>query len=241
MKTTIALIALIFTSHILMSQVLDTEPVQKKLDAKKEGHTQQKPKKKEKEIKYVERPQHDEKEEIQTLFNKGQANGGYFGLLMNYTTVEKNNAIEIGSRMSLIIGHSFGIGVEGTGFVSDVQYDQDQNEYLKTGGYGGLVLEPIILPKFPVHVSLPILLGGGAIVNAYTENNYANNNRNDDVDGFLIARPGVELEFNITRYFRFCLNTHYRFTQKIGFNNDVISKDGLNGFTYGISFKLGKF
>ncbi len=56
------------------------------------------------------------------------------------------------------------MGFGGTGFINDISYNNAENQYTNlTGGYGGLLLEPIILPWFPVHVSLPILFGAGGI------------------------------------------------------------------------------
>jgi hypothetical protein len=141
----------------------------------------------------------------------------------------------------MIIGHSLAFGIEGTGFVTNVIEDNN-TDYILAGGYGGFSIEPIIFPKFPVHASFPVLLGGGASVYSSVDNDYDNTNYVEEVEGFLVARPGLEVEFNVTRYFRFCLNSYYRFTADIGPNNNrsVTAKD-LDGFSFGFGFKFGKF
>ncbi|MCI0522234.1 MAG: hypothetical protein L0Y37_01125, partial [Bacteroidales bacterium] len=37
-------------------------------------------------------------------------------------------------------------------------------------GYGGFIIEPIVAPMYPVHVSFPILIGGGGI--SYVETDW---------------------------------------------------------------------
>lgn len=207
---------MIIASYGLYGQILDSTPEEKTNDRKND--------------------------DIQTIFSRDQVNGGYFDLYLNYTQINDKDAIEIGSRIAYIIGHSFSIGVDGAGFITDIHTDEFNNDYLLTGGYGGLLLEPIILPKFPVHISVPILLGGGAVAYAVTADDDVNEYMEvDNVDGFLLAKPGIEIELNITRFFRFCLNTHYRFTADLGTDTRMVTSRGLDGFSYGISFKLGKF
>ena len=189
-------------------------------------------------------PQKKDQDEIQTLFSKDKAYGGYFDIYMNYTIIDKKDALEVGSRLALIIGHSFAIGIDGAGFITDISKDANGDESILTGGYGGILLEPIIMAKYPVHVSIPVVLGGGAAIYASTDyNNGIDYLEAENVDGFLMAKPGIEVEFNITRNFRFCLNTHYRLTTIIGpdSDNSFISARDLNNFSYGISFKIGMF
>jgi len=111
-----------------------------------------------------------------------------------------------------------------------------------TGGYGGLVLEPIVFPNFPVHLSLPVLIGAGGI--AYTTSNYYP--EYDDSDYFVedsyayfIIEPGVELELNMLKFFRLAFGGYYRYTSDI----DLIDypENVLHGFSGGITFKFGKF
>lgn len=252
MKKLLILSVCFYVSLSISAQVLETETVEQKLHERKEEKLSEKSPKEEVykieegqmvEINSSEKDEeYKDPNEIQTIFKKGHSNGGYFSFYVNYNSISKIDALEIGSRLALIIGHSFAMGVEGTGFITDVMYDQNQYEYFTTGGYGGIVIEPIILPKFPVHISFPVVLGGGAAVNIYTDDTYVGRQYSeDDVDVFLIARPGVELEFNLTRYMRFCLTTSYRLTDRVGFDHDVLNNGGVDGLTYGISLKLGKF
>lgn len=219
MKKIYFLSLMIITSYSLFGQVLDSDP------------------------EIQEKKMEKDNDDIQTLFSRDEKNGGYFDIYVNFSELNSKNAVEIGSRMAFIVKRSFAIGIDGAGFITDLHTDEYNTDYLLTGGYGGLLLEPIIFPKFPVHLSFPVVLGGGAV--CYAEAVNIEGDVQDlivnDVDGFLLAKPGVEIELNVTRYFRFCLNTHYRFTADLGTDPKMVSAKELDGFSYGISFKFGKF
>ena len=54
------------------------------------------------------------------------------------------------------------MGIGGSGFMTQPVYDAgDDTDNFLTGGYGGFIIEPIVIPLEPVHVAFPILIGGG--------------------------------------------------------------------------------
>lgn len=184
--------------------------------------------------------------EITTLFG-GQhlSHGGYGSISVNYSEINSKQALLIGGRGSWIIGHWFGLGIGGNGFFNDyttITTNNEQREANLTGGYGGMVFEPIIFPKFPVHISLPVLVGAGGI--AYATNSlYDYYNEEDffieDTYAFFIVEPGVELELNMLRYFRLAFGGYYRYTNNIELYNTP--EDVLHGFSGGVTLKFGKF
>ena len=108
------------------------------------------------------------------------------------------------------------------------------------GGYGGLFFEPIIMPKYPVHISVPVLVGVGGVAYAiYNDNHDYNDNFVEDSEVFLVLEPGIELEFNFTKFFRFAITGTYRLTSDITLENTPV--DALRGFSGGVTFKFGKF
>lgn len=187
-------------------------------------------------------------DEIKTIFGRTRTSGGYGAFSITYSEIDRKNAIQFGGRGAWIIDHSLAIGFGGTGFLNDYQYDAilDENVNL-AGGYGGLYIEPILAPRFPVHISFPILLGVGGV--AYTTDNYNNDhwdNYIEDTDVFLIVEPGVELEFNILKYFRIALGAYYRYTSDVSLEyistgEQFVGEDVLHGLSMGITFKFGKF
>ena len=67
------------------------------------------------------------------------------------------------------------LNLAGYGFFSDYKFDAVLNRNTNyQGGYGGFYFEPILLPKFPAHITLPVLIGVGGI--AYVSDINLNDN-----------------------------------------------------------------
>jgi len=174
--------------------------------------------------------------------------------------IHPKDALQLGGRVAWIANHRFALGLVGYGFVNDIQkdYDDDPSSYFLAGGYGGIFFEPILMPNKPVHVSFPIILGVGGISAVESNNwesshyNYQNTNYYYDSDAFLVFEPGVDVEFNIVKFFRIAIGASYRLTNGINlrykyldnnFNEQIIEidKNALNSFTFNIGFKFGWF
>ena len=96
----------------------------------------------------------EDNNEFKTLFgDKHISHGGYGAITVNYSQIDNKDAIMIGGRGAWIIGHGFALGFAGTGFLNDYHYSDALHSNVNlAGGYGGILLEPIIFPKFPVHI-----------------------------------------------------------------------------------------
>ncbi len=212
MKRTALIIATLCLSVFTFSQIVEDEPEIRKND-----------------------------DEIKTLLGRSNAIGGYGGLSVLYSQIDSKDAIIFGGRGAVIMSHAFAMGIGGAGFINDFHYDYltDKNISL-AGGYGGMFFEPIILPKFPVHISIPVIVGVGGVAYTSMETNARYEEYFvDDSETFLVIEPGVEMEMNIARYFRFSLGGYYRYTSGIDLMNT--ESDVLNGFSFGVNFKFGKF
>lgn len=181
--------------------------------------------------------------EVQTLFNPNSGSGGYGAISVGYTVINGRDAILMGARGEWVVGHGFGLGFGGYGFINDPLYDpNDGLNYSLAGGYGGLYMEPIILGWFPVHIALPIMIGAGGVASTsfsdYYDYDYIDTYF-EDATAFFVAEAGVELEFNLTSFFRLALFGTYRFTSEIVMENTP--KDALRGWSAGATFKFGSF
>ncbi|MDC0584226.1 hypothetical protein OAO55_00700 [Bacteroidales bacterium] len=126
------------------------------------------------------------------------------------------------------------------------------------GGYGGIFFEPILMAQKPIHVSFPVKLGVGGLSyktdtvsdSPYWRTYYYDEDdewdihrdyRNDrmDTDLIFVVEPGVEIEFNVVKHFRFSLYTTYRMVE--GVNLDKVKDDALTGLSYGFALKFGIF
>lgn len=183
-------------------------------------------------------------DEFQTLFGHNRTRGAYGAFSFGYSEIDQKQAVTFGGKFEWIAGHSVGFGFGGNGFINEYHWDDIlQKDIFLTGGYGGLYVEPILLPKFPVHLSFPILLGVGGI-SYITKESTDRHNIIEDSEVFLIAEPAAELEFNITRNFRLALGASYRFTTpfNVGTNGSTpISSSAIENWTYMMTFKFGRF
>lgn len=197
-------------------------------------------------------------DQIRTVFSGNKSNGGYGAFTMSYSNIGGYDALVTGGRGAFIFDHVLAIGLGGYGFVNNLDYNyhnpgsSSTNRNLSlAGGYGGLLIEPIVGGKSPVHVAFPILIGGGGVTlvdvygwdywgNPYPGNEYA-------YDAFFVIEPAVELEFNLARFFRLAAAVSYRYTSDINlYRADLVdskqtSEDALRGFNFGLTFKFGKF
>ena len=182
--------------------------------------------------------------ELKTLLGKDRAGGGYGAFSFGYSVIDDKHAVLFGGRFGWIASHSVGIGIGATGFINEFHYEQaiDRDVFL-TGGYGGLYIEPIIFPRLPVHISLPVLFGGGGISYISKESNL-NNNFIEDSEAFLIIEPGAEIELNLTRFFRLAIGATYRLPTSfdVGLSGSpTASAESIKGLSYILTFKFGKF
>lgn len=188
-----------------------------------------------------------ESEEFKTLFNDGNKGfGGYLGLNSHYTRINGQDALLIGGEINAVINHSFNIGLKGFGMVTSNRSTQlgDFGEQLYLGlGYGGLNLEPVLFYNSIVHVSFPVLIGAGGIVEYqkgdYYDHHHHNYYNNYDYDYFFVVEPGVNLELNVLKFMRVSTGVSYRATSDIKLAG--LADNNLNGFNFDLSLKFGWF
>jgi hypothetical protein len=184
-------------------------------------------------------------DEFKTIFG-GKTIGGYGSIGVGYAIIDDNSAVSFDARGGIIMGHWFAMGIGGSGFVTPYEYNTAHSTDLSlAGGYGGFFGEIILMPKSPVHLSFPVLigLGGAAISTRY------NPNSNTDVTSYIeetsiftVIEPSVELEFNFTKFFRLSGFFSYRYTTDLEFDNTYeVSPDALVNYSAGVRFKFGKF
>jgi hypothetical protein len=182
--------------------------------------------------------------EIKTLFGNGISHGAYGAFSMGYTTIDNRDVALFGGRGAWIINHSLGIGFGGEGFVSTSRYDNSiSSDAILSGGYGGFLLEPILFPKFPVHIAIPILMGAGGA--AYSKSVHYNNTHYEkqyepiDAAPFFFIKPGIELELNMVRFVRLAAGVYYLKTSNVNINS--LPGNALSGFSGQLTVKIGIF
>jgi hypothetical protein len=184
--------------------------------------------------------QEEDKPELGTLFKDTDNkidHSGYAGLSVGYLKIDGQDVLTLGGRAGWIIDHNIAIGLSGKGLINTIYLEgdwPDQDGYYLVGGYGGLFIEPIIIPKWPIHISMPFLFGAGFMtLNEYEWYSPYN------WDSFFIIEQGIELELSMVKFFRIGFGVSYRYTSNL--RMEYVSETLLNGFGGSITFKFGVF
>lgn len=190
--------------------------------------------------------------DFKTLFGDDIEYGGYGAISVGYTNLDDLNAFQFGVQGAWIIGHGVGIGIAARGFISETSsFSSDDEWSFLGGGYGGLFIEPIFFGKYPIHFTLPVIIGAGGLT--YSSSNYNDFGYWQDIniwDDFFVIEPGIEMEMNITNFFRLAAGFSYRFASGVnltytemndGLGQQISVIDDLDGFNYRLSFKFGRF
>lgn len=199
--------------------------------------------------------QGDAEQPMRTLFGTDHDvhHGGWGAPTAAYTRIQDQDAMLVGLRGGWIIDHRLTLGIAGYGLVTEVQnaaYDAHlveagrtvYNRSLFQTGYGGLLIEPIIAYKSPVHISLPMMIGaGGCGYQTHTSlpPDFDPLTYKDDVQAFFAAEGGVDLEINLVKMVRLGVGGSYRYTSDITLPGTP--KDAMRGFNASMSIKVGVF
>jgi hypothetical protein len=188
--------------------------------------------------------QYYKNKEMKTLLGRNREGGAYVAFSGGYSVIDDQHAILLGGRLEWITSHYLGVGFGATGFINEFHYEPSLNrDVFLAGGYGGLYIEPILLPRFPVHLSFPVLFGAGGVSYVSKESDY-NNNLIEDSEAFLLIEPSAEIELNLTRFFRFSVGASYRLPTafNVGLSGTPkASAESIKGLSYMVTFKFGKF
>ncbi len=178
---------------------------------------------------------------MQTLFSgvnkNGQKTVKYIGLSFGsnaqYSMLAGQFTPMAGASWLLHINKKWGIGA--------AAYGTANNSFAPTAinaakllslrnGYGGLLLEYTPKPNAAVHVSFPLLIGGGmASVDSVSNSGRRNglgsrndrndrnemNRRNGNNVSFVVIQPGINIEANVLRYARVFVGASYRIVPSV--------------------------
>ena len=197
-------------------------------------------------------------QQIHSLFEKGHCNikipiGYFFEMNAAYTRFGSDDIFLPGLSAGIILNHHWTVGVTGS-FVGNSHYITYPGYYYNEteqawknaslyGGYGGGLFEYTLMPNSIVHVSFPLMIGGGYM--GYYDSSNTNwsdphhHNHAIAEDYFFVVEPGVRAEFNIIKHLRLGLGVSYRYVPD--FNLEKQPSSYLNQFTGKLTLRFGKF
>lgn len=149
----------------------------------------------------------------------------------------------IGGTLGMTINRTFSLG--GTGSFIFQSENEPMPDFTIPPGYelytirrycwyAGLIMEPTLFPKLPIHLTISIVVGGGQLSYRLQEDSeiwcyYA---MTMSRQSFFITSVGVRSEINVVDGFRISVGPSYRYVTNVDF---------LNGFALDISLKLGRY
>ena len=187
-------------------------------------------------------------DKIKSLLGKENDLNGFGAMDLKVGDFIGERALLMGAYGGFIINRRYLLGLAGYGLLTEVQFDgtipgETTNKPLNLhGGYGGVLIGWTIAPRELIHISLPVILGVGAVEVSdedFFVNNPADSEFTIENSAFFIVEPGIELEFNITKFFRVGAGATYRHIAGTELTN--IADGDLKGFSGLISFRFGRF
>lgn len=183
--------------------------------------------------------------DMMTLAGNYGHSGGYGAIFFKGTHFKDQTLLITGFRGAWVVNRSFGIGVDINGIIPTAKYagvdPNGLNQAVLVGGYGGMLLEPILWSNNIVHLTFPMSIGAGWLgyIEDWENNHYYYNGEIYDEDVFWYFEPGVNVEVNVASFFRVGIGITKRFTQDLQMlNASATAFDKLN---YGITLKFGGF
>lgn len=183
--------------------------------------------------------------EMETLSHNNARSGGYGALVLKGSKFRDESILIMGIRGAWLINQSLGFGLDLNGILPLSTYDDIDPEGIDngilTGGYGGFLLEPVLWPNKIVHVTIPLSIGAGWLgyIEDWENHKYDYHGDLYDDDVFWYIEPGVNVEINVTRFFRVNAGVSKRFSQGLTLINTPA--DAFDKINYAITLKFGGF
>ncbi|MCU0330405.1 MAG: hypothetical protein MUC47_05435 [Candidatus Kapabacteria bacterium] len=198
---------------------------------------------------YVQAAQPDS---VRTLFSSGTfSSGGFGGPVLKLTTMMDNTSLLVGGRGAWVINKTLAIGGGGYGLVTPrllkagATSDLDTNMNL---GYGGGEIEVIFMSDDVIHVSAMTLIGAGAVstntrARRFEDGEWDWDHSTISSDVFFVIEPQVNIEVNLTEWFRVAAGASYRFVNGVDtrVGTTTIGNSDLSGLSGVLTFKFGLY
>lgn len=181
-------------------------------------------------------------QESETLFDGDIRHGGFGALVFGATSVNGQFTYFRGTRGAWVINlndeHAIHLGLAGYRTANDFEASRwdipEVNEPELKTNYGGFEIEYVNRSQNLFHFSVQALIGSGNV--RYDNRNIELDTRSDH---YFVLQPGVNLNMNVTNWFRISGGLNYRYTG--GVNLEGTSNSGLSGIATFFALRFGKF
>jgi hypothetical protein len=175
-------------------------------------------------------------QETKTLIGDGvSVTSGFGGFMLQFAPAGGSIRSFSGGGGAALLSNGLYFGGYGMGLTENLRTFQNNVEYDVDFGHGGFLLGYTIKPGNMVHAGLSSRLGWGEIdfdpidptAGRLTE------------DHVFVLNPQVELEINMTSWFKINAGAGYQFVT--GVENVFYQPEDFNGPAFGLSFLFGWF
>jgi hypothetical protein len=172
---------------------------------------------------------------VETIVQGRPRIGLFVAPVIKYSYLDRRFALLLGGKGAITFCDLFALGGGGYGLVNEISVPNNQSPYVEylSFGYGGVIFEFLIASRKVVHLSMHTLVGGGSL--CYHDYYW----RTSGDDAFFVLEPGMDLEINVSRCFRFGLGGTYRFVN--GVSMPEFTDQDMSGFSAALTFKIGRF
>ncbi len=183
---------------------------------------------------------------VKTIFgNEPFTSGGFGAPVLKVTAIDGQTSLFVGGRGGWVINKTFVIGGGGYGLVTHTPVSGLPSTSLQVG-YGGGELEYIFASDEAIHASLMMLIGaGGAQMHADSLGGGMNNWERGNLASttFFVFEPQVNVELNLTRWFRIGAGVSYRYTNgaSMTVQQATINDVSLRGVAGVLTLKFGVY
>ena len=185
-------------------------------------------------------------DEVKTLLGEQRVKGFYVGVSSQAFQLNGDLGYGIGGEWGMVISRKFNMGMTGNVLLTNVYApyeDATGTQYYYDLGYGGLLIEPMFKSVWPVHISMPVVLGvGAASQSKYRAYDYYldfNSSSDFRSDMFLVGQAGINVEANIFKFLRLAAGVNYRLTSDVELLGG--SPQQLSGLGGNVTLRLGWF
>ncbi len=173
-----------------------------------------------------------EDDDFQTLFGGESIEiSGFGGPLMNFSMLDGKFAHLMGGGGGLLINNFF-LGGYGVGLTNTIPFQDTDNEI--GFGHGGFWLGYNFMPNKVIHPVFHVQIGWGELSERRPDGEKVNQG-----DNIFVLTPTLEMELNITNYFKIAAGGNYRYVTFIdeeGYSDSDFMSPGVF-----LSFKFGWF
>lgn len=171
-----------------------------------------------------------------TLISDQAEIGGFVAPSVRFVEVRQENGLLMGGRIGLVVNHVFSLGACAYGSVAEPSPDDLPGLEALDIGYGGLCLEYTFRPHDALHVSVPVMIGGGKI---WFRGAYVDPESGEDSEVLFVVEPEIAVEFNLTRNWRLNLGAAYLHVN--GTDLADFTDEDLSGVSWVFTMKFGSF